>query len=361
MGCYFGYVELINMDGEADDANEKGLRYFWCDWGRLIKERGVAYSSIIGWVSYLVGATFYQVNVFMDLFVDVPEEILPGYRLTESQTMLFVKWPSCIGGLLFFVGGICEIVHNKCYAKAPVTAVWWVSVLNTVGGFYFFIMTFPSVMQHVPNLFGALKGREAAFTEAFGTTLYLLGSILSLYMWRGEHFGLALLSVLNEATDSKITLEASRADGSPVLKVEAPIGKKHVADGADPDDGPNVMEPRLSFAALLFLLFYIAVGAIQSLAMCTKTVYIPPFHAVDASYKGRERAHAFLASFLFVSFMYLVLVYKSANVRLPKERPYREIGIAMRLASVVLLVNSCLNLDLILERDAYAEEHARLI
>lgn len=136
-----------------------------------------------------------------------------------------------VRGICFFIGGVCEVIHNRCWATAPNTfapcrvqsMIVYVYVLceglvdlnlqlhrwhrllalrlpRDVGGLYH----------------GDWHARPVAFVSKAlqGTVLYLIGAVLGLCMWWGftfsmfsllrrtEQFGLSLISNLNSALDT---------------------------------------------------------------------------------------------------------------------------------------------------------------
>ncbi|CAK9080205.1 Copia protein [Durusdinium trenchii] len=292
-GIYMGYVELINMD---TDTSLTRPNFFWCDWKGLYRllqqreegesDRGDAesdsssevywyqpLSSIAGWLIYVAGAILYQVANVADMF-----------DLEEDQHDYLVGWPLVFGGLSFFLGGCCELIHNRCWATAPNTFVWWSSVCNFVGGIGFWFCACPGIFTGYTTLIGVQ-----------GTVLYLIGAILGLCMWRTEQFGLSLISNLNRvhrvggtqiAVRTEKTTGAARdgsgTDGTDGLtdrriddreEMENPsripttcAPRPVICEAFKLDDVDNVLEDKLSWRGLSFVVMHLISQEMTSIA-----------------------------------------------------------------------------------------------
>lgn len=352
LGIYMGYLELINMD---TDTSESRINFFWCDWLSLLKllgedeeqeeegecenkEQGAQeenrmrwyqpVSSIVGWIVYFLGAVLYQVGNTADMFT-----------LSEATHSLIVEWPLVVGGFFFWVGGLCEVVHNRVWANLPNTLVWWTSILNFIGGADFWLSACPNIV-----------GEYATFISVKGTVIYLLGAILSLLMWRGEQFGLALISNLNRVTrnsGTQISLRKDKLSGvTQVVPVSAPEeGSLELMD--------EVVAPALSWRGLLFVIMCVLCGTSQLLNLCE--VMAAPWE-FERSVKTTTRHIAVecISSFVSVVGVHMVILLNSVNVRIPKEQPYHVLTKMMRLLLTMITFQSIMKNETFLE-DEFAK------
>merc|ERR1712176_249775 len=190
------------------------------------------------------------------------------FELSELQARNLVEWPFVFGGVLFFVGGCCEVWHNKCFGRFPITAVWWVSVLNALGGLAFWLSACPTFVQ----------GTSATAVSASGVIAYYGASVLSLFMWRGEQFGLALIPELNHVSrDTGAHIEVRRDPVTGVAHVAAKIPRSPSAYSPTTPFSPaaNVVEnfqeiikPKISLWQLAVVNVFIMFGALQILSCC---------------------------------------------------------------------------------------------
>eukprot|EP00930_Biecheleria_cincta_P099381 TRINITY_DN91004_c0_g1_i1.p1 TRINITY_DN91004_c0_g1~~TRINITY_DN91004_c0_g1_i1.p1 ORF type:complete len:505 (+),score=66.01 TRINITY_DN91004_c0_g1_i1:88-1602(+) len=349
-GIYMGYLELINMD---TDTSENRVNLLWCNWLGLLKllredrednedsedehkeeddHMGnqipwyVPASSIAGWVAYLLGAVMYQVGNTADMFA-----------MSETTHSLVVEWPLIVGGFCFFVGGICEVAHNRVWANLPNTLVWWTSILNFIGGVDFWLSACPSIV-----------GEYATLVSVKGTVVYLLGAILALCMWRGEQFGLSLISNLNRVhrnSGTQIAVRTDRSTGaSQVVPVSAPEkGSLKLMD--------EVVTPKLSWRGLLFVIMCVLCGTSQLLNLCGVIAAPWEFERGERT-TLRHIASECIAGLVSVVGVHMVILLNSVNVRIPKEQPYHLLTKMMRLLLTLLTLQSVMKNEFFLEDEA---------
>jgi len=317
-GIYMVYFELINVDVAIDTTRPNII---WCNWSAVLKlDIGSdPLASVVGSILYLVGALLYTVSQICDLF-----------DLDESSVALFVEWPLTIGGACFLLAGLCELKINKVLCTPPVSLVWWVALLNSIGGFTFWASACPSF----------LSGQQALVVGAAGCVAYLTASSVSLIMWKGEQFGGALIPALNAA---------HREAGSFTVRRDSRTGVAHIIGSnvvhKSPDKLENVLNPKLSTLGLIFLHVYVFIGAFQSL-VC----FISLAHARDFwshSEKFTFFFNMFLTGVVYFVIVHMILTMNSACVHIPYEQPYRALMILMRFLSVILLANSALTVKVL--------------
>jgi len=328
LGCYAGYFELINMDlSEHSKHNDNGatLNFFWCDWLGLKVRHRLPWSSILGWVFYMVSAMLFVVSTAMDLS-----------NLAEDTRGLTFCLDVC-GGLGFALAGACEVIHNRCYVSLPVTLVWWVSIFNLFGGISF-------------TVGACLQGVVVSAIFLAGALFYLMAAVLSLCMWRGEQFGLALISVLNQV---------HRNSHTQVLVRRASCGKIEVLSPRKPgyrEESTTKLaervQPRLTSRGVFFIIMYAICASVQLLDCCGCIFRINSVWSVDLV-SAKLQFITFLNGLTVVLAVHMALVLNSACIRLPKEEPYRTLGIMMRSMTPLVLGNVLFTLDL------FFQEHLR--
>lgn len=351
VGIYMGYLELINMD---TDTSESRMNLLWCDWQSLLRllwedegneeseceneeqsdqvgDRMRWYqpvSSIVGWISYLIGAVLYQVANTANMF-----------PLSEATNSLIVEWPLVFGGFCFLLGGICEITHNRVWANLPNTFVWWTSLLNFIGGADFWLSACPNIV-----------GEHATFIGVKGTVIYLVGSICSLCMWRGEQFGLALISNLNRVQRNSGTQIALRKDKSSGVTQVVPVSAQEKGSLELMD---KVVSPALSWRGLLFVVMCVLCGTSQLLNLC-EIMAAPWEFERSVKTTARHIASECISSLVSVVGVHMVILLNSVNVRIPKEQPYHVLTKMMRLLLAMITFQSILKNDTFLE-DEFAK------
>jgi len=324
-GIYMNYFELINMDSDLDTTKRN---YLWCDWRALLK-MDIELSSIIGAIVYLVGALMYSTAQISDC-----------YDLDEGLKAYLVEWNFILGGFLFVVAGVCEMVINRVLTTLPDTFVWWVSVLDFLGGLSFWLSACPSVCP----------GGSADLVAGMGSLCYLAAGLLVLLMWRGEQYGNALIPVLNHVSRQDCTDIAVRKDEKTgICHIVATRSAENGGDGFSKLD--DVLSPRLSRKGLLFLTIYVLVGVIQIVTSCG--------YLAQSSFlwkggpKSREVLSHFVSDVCNIIMVHMVLILNTACIRMPKpsEQPYRALYIMVRGLSLILVANSVLALEVIFELD----------
>ena len=102
-----------------------------------------------------------------------------------------------MGSICFALGGFFECYHNSVHKCRINTAVWWISVLNCLGGFLFLLAATSGML----GAEGTTEQWIVNFPYLIGSIFFMFGAMLALYMWKGEHYGLALISEINVKRD----------------------------------------------------------------------------------------------------------------------------------------------------------------
>ncbi|CAJ1337965.1 unnamed protein product, partial [Effrenium voratum] len=344
-GIYMGYLELINMD---TDTNLTRPNFLWCDWRALYrllqqKEEGESesdyddaddassmselywyqpVSSIAGWVIYLTGAVIYQVANTAEMF-----------ELDKETHAIICEWPLVFGGFCFFLGGIAELVHNRVWANPPVSYVWWAAVMNFVGGIGFWLCACPVMMEDWVTPIG--------FT---GTILYLIAAILGLCMWRGEQFGLSLISNLNRVHRHSGTQIAVRTDHNTGVQQVVPITPSAPSQqNIKLDNVDNVLQAKLSWRGLSFVVVCTLWGASSLLSVCTVPAAPWEYESTSAT-RRRHLASQEMTSLVHAIGAHCIILLNSVSVHVPSEEPYRALTLAMRLLVMVLTIQCVMSI-----------------
>jgi len=158
----------------------------WCFKGskqwKLMREH-LHWEPLIGYMAYMIGALFFNLNTGL------------SYANVSEGVEKYVIWMAAtLGSVLFTLGGYFECNHNhvfKSFKWGNVTH--WLSIFNFLGGVFFLIA----------GVCGLAGVKEPAymwlvdFTYLVGSAFFLFGGFCALYLWKGESFGLGLLSELN--------------------------------------------------------------------------------------------------------------------------------------------------------------------
>mmetsp|Transcript_96875 Transcript_96875/g.273420 ORF Transcript_96875/g.273420 Transcript_96875/m.273420 type:complete len:468 (-) Transcript_96875:167-1570(-) len=317
-GIYLSWFELINMDSEKLNANK--LHYFWVSI-ESVTDLGIDKASYVGALTYLLGAVLYTISQVSDFW-----ELTPGVH------NVLIDWPLIVGGLMFFLGGVCELKINKVFESAPTRLVWWVAVLNCYGGLTFWLSACPALFP----------GKLATRFAVTGTITYLLAAVLSLLMWRGEQYGGALILTLNRAAQDKVK--------------PAPNANDQIALEVKDDDSSRVedaLRPRLSLSGLFFLIVSVCISAFSVIACCMCLNHRKDYK--DDPETFRQELNMFMTGIVNIIIVHMVLVLNSAIVTMPKkgDEPYRSLAIVMRVLSLIVFFNTVLNLWVQLEEAKY--------
>jgi len=283
----------------------------------------------------MCGSSIYLLGVLLFTVAQVAE--VAGADGGDWEALL-VGWPYAYGGFCFFLGGLCELGLNKVFVSKPVTYVWWVSVMNAIGGVGFWISACPSVVA----------GDFALYVGAVGTATYLIAGVLSLMMWRGEQFGGSIIPVLND-------VRRTGDGGGFTVRKDPRTGVCHILTstiGALPDSGndkklQDVLNPKLSLRGLFFVQVFIVIGAAQIVSCCGCLVHKGEF----ASHPNRftRFVNIFMDGFANVVIAHMTLVLNSASITVPTEQPYYSLAVLMRFLSFLILANSILTLRVLFE------------
>jgi len=172
IGSYLGYYEVINAQ---TDPNPHRKMYCFPSPGKKTANFWTA-------LAYLIGCVFYQITFTSDV-------LQMTYPENSVAQWLIARVPLLAGSVCFGLGGLGEMKLNKCWKWTPYKLGWYTAWFNSVGGILFFgagmafISTGNELVVQIPYVLGSAG--------------YVIGSVMSLIMWKLQQFGLVYLPDLN--------------------------------------------------------------------------------------------------------------------------------------------------------------------
>jgi len=324
LATYCQVLEVVNVP-DAD-----AWVYFLPDWAG-VKLR-VQWDSLIGSVVYFVGAVLYGIGVGVEPF---REFLSPGW------VFVLIPLQSFLGGLLFFIGGLCEISHNRVLTGGshPGQPVWWGVMASSIGGTLYFIGGIAMVFgDHWKNEHSIVHKSYMA-----GSALYVVSSLVLIWMWRGNEYGLTLLRQLNAAVkagaEQGAVVDLHNTGGVTRMKVTLPEGGQ--GDVSPPSVEEKEQANKFSLRGVVFIVLYCWLFAATSVSCALSVGWreVSARHIVD-----------FTSEIVWMLAVTIVLVIHSIITSVPNEQPYRCAMLGMRftlllgaITQTVLLVSSIRN------------------
>mmetsp|Transcript_71484 Transcript_71484/g.221028 ORF Transcript_71484/g.221028 Transcript_71484/m.221028 type:complete len:503 (-) Transcript_71484:55-1563(-) len=311
--AYLTYFEVINV-------RESGrLFYFFPAWGP-VRER-VSLESLVGVVVFLLAMVLWDIPATLDLMPSPVSEFMPN---------LLHRVPTAIGGLGFFVGGVCEVVHN--WSRPARDVVRWISLINAVSGAFFWVGGLACFFHG--------GDRFSDICQAAAISGYVASSALLIVMWRGNDFGLTLLRQLNSALRAgspvSISLAAGEAGG---VFIRQGTGLPRPARSADGGGGGGASREqqsqevgrggRLSTRGVAFLILYCWLCA---------CVLMNCFAGMFATGGRVPHLLDLVGGILWLFVVAIVLTIHSSLTSVPNQQPYRLAMLAMRATLMLVAV-----------------------
>jgi len=219
VGCMLGWIEVINSDPKH--SSEIRTTRVWASWSTFrgdmadTGELGAAWWSYTGSMAYLVGAVVYMVACLAAVsYVNV---WVTGIGMSAEAFFWTGALSNISGGLCFWYGGACEMIINDWTAFRFEEKEWWVSGLNGLGGFLFFVSGAGGIV--VPKLSGLLLTSKeglalTTFTQVLpcfvGSVAYAIASVLCIWMWKNDQYGLGLIRWMNHHTTAHLHKKVGR-------------------------------------------------------------------------------------------------------------------------------------------------------
>lgn len=285
IGGYLGVFELINLPNKDEDEKVSWFLMSITELREL-----VPWSSILGYYAYFVGVVNFQVAMVS--------------KAMNSTNPFLVKWQMDLGCVFFFLGGLCECIHNSIFSTPPTKPVWWLTFFNMTGDLLFFVAQFLPMSKPTSSLL-----------YFWGCLCFGIGAIFGLMMWRAEEFGLSLISELNVAHRT-----------------------------------PAKNERKLSGRGLTFIVVSACVGALAAGNCCCCFLW-DILYNFGVSYM--EAAISFIYNCSTVLLIHMFLMLQSANPKIPKEQPHRLLMMLVRFVLGLLLCSSMMKGFMNLERGCF--------
>lgn len=323
VGSYFGYLQLINIATDQEDQ----VVYLCPDWKEVAK-RITTPSSFVGTMAYFVGASIFNCGIVTAFFPD----------RSPLVTFLFMAIPNLIGGSLFVVGGVCELIHNRlfCGGAGIDEPAWWCSMANFLGGVHFFLGAVPGMLAPVWDMGGEKVADDFASLNYFlGSAFFIFGSALMVLMWESNDFGLTLLRQLNYAlkANAGVNIVRPRTGGHVGLEIQMPVGRDTGAALGErtpllgPQDATEEASSWYSMRGAEFIVIY-SWCAFVAMINCI----IDHDWYVHATVQHVLRHALDLAMQVFVVLVvWLVLCIHSAVADVPAEQPYQFVFVCSRI------------------------------
>lgn len=291
VGTYFGYRQLINI-GTSKEERHLFLTFNWNE----ITSRCPP-SSIIGTMSYFIGALLCNIDAFANLWP------LFGLPLSNFAMAPIFGWPTFFGCVLFVVGSICEIQHNKIFAKGGASLqepVFWASLADAFGSLCFSLGAIPRLPSE----------SFAEINWFLGSLFFVISSVLSLVMWEANDFGLTLLKQLNRRKKIRSSTFAVSTAGTTRKKIDV----RYL-------DDPEVMETKGKMSArdIVFIIIYCWLASVTITNCVVKHLW---FWHGEGRYIVELEIDMSLEIFV-LCVVFLVLLIHSVVIHLPDVEPYR--------------------------------------
>jgi len=303
LGSYLNYVEMINMPRVVG-----GRLNLFCRPSGMKTTVGTV--SKVGILAYLWGMLIWDIAAIADC---MPEE------LEGNMLLIFVKIPNTLGAVCFFIGGVCEVLHNR--DKTPYDKQWWAAAANFTGdcGFLLGVIFgfFESTKKYVQLCF------------AIGISMFVVGGIMFIVLWRGNDFGFTLLSQLNAVAESggEVTLRGTGEGMVSVKKKLSPAAELERQETEDLEE--ELKKSRLGSRDVVFLVIYCWLGSVAAMG-----VVVSVYHA-----EGQWRHFTDVADcWLWMIITMLVLVVHSAIASVPNMQPYRLAMLSTRVLMFVAAI-----------------------
>lgn len=242
---------------------------------------------------YMFGALAFNVNTILGFF-DIPRVVI---------------WlPAILGSIGFVVGGLLECFRNKVFSQFKNSAGQLVSLTNAIGGLLFLVAATTGINT---GLSKAITMWVVDFPYLVGSVCYLIGSIISLWMWKDEQYGLSKLPEINLGPRIKEPVEA--------------VISMHEQYGCG----------RSKASQLPFLALYVANSIAAVMLLSISLAHKAPFESTHHFYNSRV-----MDNMLNFSLSHSILLLGSVIHHTPTARPHNYILISARVIVFFMTVLS---------------------
>lgn len=319
---YFTYLELINLP----DAGK--VNFVLPDSWQDVRDR-VGLESFIGSIVPVVAMVIWSLGGIA--------ELVPATANSKPVQMTDV-----IGGFGFAIVGICEIYHNRRSSlRQP---FMWAAIVDFLGGW--------CLVAAAVQVFVASDNQVSQANSLIAGICFIVLAGLELVMWRGNDYGLLLLSQLNNAIKAGHDVAISPGTGRNVglafpppsfqgavggdarQMLGSPLGSpRRLPQRQQPPPSPTASNsaPVLSFSirGCIFMIVYcwlsscLVINVIRDIHTYTHTV---------------RRLATVGMQVLWILIMGIVFLVHSTITSVPNVQPYRAAMFGVR---VILFAAAC--------------------
>ncbi|KAJ8599155.1 hypothetical protein CTAYLR_008304 [Chrysophaeum taylorii] len=182
---------------------------------RLLDVEPDAWHSFWGYLSYMVGALFFQIGILFDILqsrhaVRPPPDASdhhvrdppgPSRRAAIAVANATTALPALLGGALFVIGAAFAVDVNESWRPSGAfhDIAWWVSNFNFVGSLLF-LEAGVFCFHGLPEAVGSTGALTVKLPYLVGSACFLCASTLELFMWRVDLHGLSFVRAINKST-----------------------------------------------------------------------------------------------------------------------------------------------------------------
>lgn len=368
IGMYLMMLSVVNFNRHEVNVTDMQYNPFAYRTNiERIKQVDIHPNSYHITLMYTLGISFY--NVFA-VVANIPGEKSAAVHFWLITVTCF------LGGIFFWLGGVLEMNENEVWpmtafgapeGKKVPTIAKVCAVLNTIGGFLFFL---PSVCDNA-NVYAFLELTvfQGLWCDGImwgiGSLVYAFAAILSILMWKNNQLGLVYMAHLNElhdsadnsAVDDDLEGETSPVPAAPMQRtaenrsrecdrsISPPVEKGNSAPVPSVRRGSQKLDPkreptsktnqrkkkqRLSLRSVLMVFLC---SCFSCVALCD---FFMEASLAPMAFDSLSHLFHVLVPVLMYSF---VLVAMSAVPNLPTEQPFRFLMLATRWLCFILGVD----------------------
>lgn len=311
LGCYLMVFAVINLKRDSDEI--------WINPFRFREAVAHVHTIDLHVLSYIIANTYFwgALNYCICVPADCFEEHLKPYPWLFWTLSTLTNF---IGSELFFLGGILEVFENELFtSNGPAwnTEQFCAVMCNLMGGFLFGlggVLPFLAKIMYIP-------GYASGLCYGLGACGYVGNSLICLFLWKDEQFGLSYVAQLN-----KLRQMAQEQDEESNL-AESDRERSQSSRSPAPKQKGGRKKHELSFRGLFMVFCY------SFFSTVCEVNFIVSFYNEATVKDDFLGAYSHLVPFILFQ---CLLVLQSAVVRLPPEQPYRCLLIFTRIFSLLM-------------------------
>lgn len=293
LGSYAGLLEVLNVGKE-----DEGVKMIY--W-RSCPDQNMPFQAFWANWAFLVGATFFQVNVMAALYDKLPGQE-EGYHWASRE---YLWGPATIGSIFFVIGSAFEVNINGGLLACRWTDLAWCSAMQDLLGSLLFLTAAGIGLYYGSG--ESVWGTKVPYLA--GSALFLTASMCNLWLWKTEQYGLSFARPLNKFVGwGQDTTRLGQFDGQP-------------------DEDHDSRKRKVQIWSLAAIFSY-AVGLVASV--------------VDLCFvsSALEKWPRYLLDSVAVVFLFIGVVVLASVIHLnPLRQPYRNLLFLLRFIMILFTVN----------------------